>query len=216
MDTRKREAAKRKKARARVRHQELRYCVTCGLKASAEAGVCPNCGLPLTARTREWKSAALASILAQSEHPIHQAHERHAVRRAAQRQQEEVPDGRTLYEVWLADQPGHPLGVGVPLGATLRMDGESHSNAWRRILRSDPCAYCGAPISGTVDHVEPRHTRRNGVERWINLVGACSRCNGSKAAKPLLLFLLAKRSHYGAHHNSATLQPRPIATAQPR
>lgn len=93
---------------------------------------------------------------------------------------------------WLDDHPGHPLGVGMPSGSPLREDGETHSNAWRRLLRADPCAYCGGP-GGSVDHIVPRASRRQGVERWTNLVGACERCNGHKRDRPLLMFLRIRR-----------------------
>jgi len=88
---------------------------------------------------------------------------------------------------------GHPLGSGWPSGSPLREDGESHSDAWKRILRSDPCAYCAAPgPAGTVDHVEP--TSLGGSYRVGNLTGACGSCNESKGAKPELLLWMRARS----------------------
>jgi HNH endonuclease len=87
---------------------------------------------------------------------------------------------------------GHPLGVGMPSGATTRVDGETHLEAWKRVLRDDPCAYCDEDASGTVDHVQPRSSGRKYRERWTNLVGACSGCNQSKGSKPLLLWLLRR------------------------
>lgn len=167
-------ASARKRERARERHREPRYCTPCGIKGRA-GDPCPQCGGSLTPRTSGWRDARYG-----------QAGERTAVR------EEAAPDGLGLMETWLADQPGMPLGAGMPSGAPLRLDGESHSNAWRRILRADPCAYCGALTSETVDHIEPRFKRRRGTERWVNLIGACPRCNGQKAAKPLLLWLLAR------------------------
>jgi ribosome-binding protein aMBF1 (putative translation factor) len=61
----------------------------------------------------------------------------------------------------------------------------------------DPCAYCGAPAA-QLDHIEPR--AHNGEDGWENLTAACTTCNQSKGAKPLLTFLL--------HHN------RPLTAAQ--
>lgn len=122
-----------------------------------------------------------------------QVRERTATRLAAVRSRAELPLDGDEFFIWAQEQPGHPLGAGMPMGAPLRMDGESHSNAWRRILRADPCAYCGARVSGTVDHVVPRCSGRAGVERWPNLVGACTTCNTSKEATSLLLFLAGKR-----------------------
>lgn len=48
------------------------------------------------------------------------------------------------------------------------------------VLRRDRhrCAYCGGP-AGTVDHVQP--ASRGGATSWLNLVAACSTCNGAKA-----------------------------------
>lgn len=116
------------------------------------------------------------------------------------------------------DHPGHPLGVAMPTGSTLREDGESHREAWMRILRADPCVYCGEMVhynqqteqwglgGGTVDHVVPRDptvltTRTCAIGQplfsskwsWINLAGACERCNGSKASRPLLWFMTIRR-----------------------
>lgn len=58
-----------------------------------------------------------------------------------------------------------------------------------KILRSDPCSYCGKP-GGTVDHIDPRAS--GGTNSWTNRTGACSRCNNSKGAKSLLFHLLAR------------------------
>lgn len=103
---------------------------------------------------------------------------------------------------FLEDHPGHPLGAGYPTGATLRIEffheasqtwrGESHLQAWERRVRLDPCSYCGAPYSGTVDHIEPKSWPARGIgsaHSWINLTGACESCNQSKDRKPLLLWL---------------------------
>jgi 5-methylcytosine-specific restriction endonuclease McrA len=95
------------------------------------------------------------------------------------------------------DDPGNPLGRGYPLGRTLRQDGESHRDAWARIVRQDPCSYCGRE-AGTVDHVEPSRGPRpargiGGAHVWLNLVGACEACNASKSDAQLLHFLGRRR-----------------------
>lgn len=187
----------RQNRRKKERHRELRYCVPCGLKTLPVVpdGRCPSCGLPLTARTGAWTNkqgtwAGEPRVLERARAGRYAAaRERSAARRAA----EEVPVESDLFGVWLSDQPGHPLGSGMPMGLTLRLDGESHHNALLRILRGDPCAYCGSRISGTVDHVVPKSTGQRGVERWPNLVGACAECNRRKSSMPLLLFLLQQR-----------------------
>lgn len=97
----------------------------------------------------------------------------------------------------LRDDAGTPLGVGYPSGSPLRFDGESHHEAWRRICRVDPCAYCGARWSGTLDHIEPQRGARparglGGVHTWLNYAGACERCNNAKRSRPMLLWLLGR------------------------
>lgn len=122
---------------------------------------------------------------------------------------------RHEYRRFLSDHPGHPLGPGMPMGSPLRMEvfqqslqiwrGESHLMAWERIMRGDPCAYCGSMgVHGfgarTADHIEPKRplpgkpTRGlGGAHSWMNLTGACESCNGAKARKSLLRFLLQRR-----------------------
>ena len=98
----------------------------------------------------------------------------------------------TTTDEYLRDDPGNPLGKGYPLGRTLREDGESHREAWMRVLRADPCSYCGGP-AGTVDHIEPQCRRASGLggaHSWMNYCGACQRCNGRKSARSLLHVLV--------------------------
>lgn len=57
---------------------------------------------------------------------------------------------------------------------------------WARILRNDPCAYCGSPVEA-IDHIHP--VALGGEHRWSNLTGACHDCNRRKSAKTLLAFL---------------------------
>jgi hypothetical protein len=61
-----------------------------------------------------------------------------------------------LVHDYLRDDAGTPLGAGMPSGAPLRADGESHYDAWLALVRRDPCAYCGAAgASATVAQVDP-------------------------------------------------------------
>lgn len=98
---------------------------------------------------------------------------------------------------FLRDDGGSPLGAGMPSGGPLRTDGQSHYEAWLALLRRDACSYCGAHgAGGTVDHVDPRSSAPRGVgtvHGWINTVGACTRCNGSKRDLGLLVFLYRRR-----------------------
>lgn len=110
---------------------------------------------------------------------------------------------RHVLRRFLADHPSSPLGPGYPLGRTLREDGESHRMAWERLLRNDPCAYCGTMgVHGfggrTVDHIEPRDPLVSargigGKLDWTNLISACSGCNERKGARSLLRFLWLRR-----------------------
>jgi 5-methylcytosine-specific restriction endonuclease McrA len=100
-----------------------------------------------------------------------------------------------VLEEFLRDDGGTPLGRGYPSGRPSRRDGERHYDAWLRMLRADPCAYCGGP-GGTVDHVEPRSRPARGigsVHGWVNTVGACGPCNGRKSDRTLLLWLARRR-----------------------
>jgi 5-methylcytosine-specific restriction endonuclease McrA len=102
---------------------------------------------------------------------------------------------------YTSSHAGHPLGVGYPAGSPLRADdGETHREAWKRIIRGDACAYCGRlPFpcrfhredAGTVDHIDPQAGPRpaNGLHSWTNYTGSCARCNNSKDATPMLLWI---------------------------
>ena len=100
-----------------------------------------------------------------------------------------------LIETYLRDDAGTPLGAGMPSGSPLRLDGQSHYEAWLALVRRDPCAYCPGR-GGTVDHVEPRSRSARGLgtpHGWLNTVGACSGCNGAKRDSDLLAFLHRRR-----------------------
>ena len=115
------------------------------------------------------------------------------------------------------EDPGHPLGHGMPMGRTLRSDGDTHGEAWMRVLRADPCAYCGARKDYeemSVDHVVPQTKRIPGeIHTWRNWVGACQRCNGAKRSHDLLDFLF-RRAH-GMSLERAAGKPAKILRAEP-
>lgn len=94
--------------------------------------------------------------------------------------------------------PGHPLGHGMPTGRTLRRDGETHRQAWSRVIRQDPCSYCGEVVAmalSSVDHIEPQSRSVRGIggaHSWLNFTGACQRCNEAKSNIGLLEYLLVR------------------------
>jgi hypothetical protein len=61
---------------------------------------------------------------------------------------------------------------------------------WSKVLRLDPCAYCGRPLSGTVDHITP-HKMDPALDTPENLTGACVSCNGEKGERRSLLSMLS-------------------------
>ena len=128
----------------------------------------------------------------------------------------------TVIEEFLRDDAGTPLGVGFPSGRPLRVDGERHYDAWLRLLRAEPCAFCGG-AGGTVDHVEPRARTVRGLgsaHGWQNVVGACGPCNRAKADRPLLAFLLGRAPGRRArprplHDPRRVIRPRRAPTRAP-
>jgi 5-methylcytosine-specific restriction endonuclease McrA len=62
------------------------------------------------------------------------------------------------------------------------------SESWREVLRRDPCAYCGTPPAGTIDHIDALAV--GGGNILSNLTGACASCNCSKADRSVLRYLL--------------------------
>jgi 5-methylcytosine-specific restriction endonuclease McrA len=96
-----------------------------------------------------------------------------------------------------SDHPGTPLGRGYPIGRTLRLDGETHLGAWSRIVRNDPCSFCGR-AGGTADHIVPQDPLvpdpAYGKYTWFNLAGACESCNASKGNSDLITFLYVRAS----------------------
>jgi hypothetical protein len=60
-------------------------------------------------------------------------------------------------------------------------------NDYARVLRADPCSYCGA-VCEHLDHIVA--VAADGTLTWDNLTAACGPCNRRKRTIPLLLFLL--------------------------
>jgi 5-methylcytosine-specific restriction endonuclease McrA len=58
--------------------------------------------------------------------------------------------------------------------------------AFAKVLRRDPCSYCGKP-GGTIDHIVP--IAHGGIHEVDNLAAACLQCNTSKATQSALYFL---------------------------
>lgn len=59
-----------------------------------------------------------------------------------------------------------------------------------RKMRLQPCFYCGAAKSGTIDHIVP--ISRGGQHSIGNLVPACRSCNGRKHNKFLIVWRIEK------------------------
>jgi len=58
-----------------------------------------------------------------------------------------------------------------------------------KILRRDPCVYCGAP-SEHIDHIIP--FADGGPTDWTNLAPTCASCNLRKSRKSVLHFMLSR------------------------
>jgi len=83
----------------------------------------------------------------------------------------------------------------------------AETRRWLLEQHGPVCAYCGKKGKAadmTLDHVTPRRGR-TAYDRRDNLVLACQPCNGAKADKPILAFLLGRRERaktfyrYGKH-----------------
>ena len=83
----------------------------------------------------------------------------------------------------------------------------AETRRWLLSQHGPVCAYCGLeydPATMTLDHVTPRRGL-TAYDRRDNLVLCCKRCNGAKADKPFVAYLLAQRGRapnllrYGAH-----------------
>ena len=92
---------------------------------------------------------------------------------------------------------------------SLPTDREAYGETRRWLLaqHGPVCAYCARKVPEgeiTLDHVTPRRGR-TAYDRRDNLVLACRRCNGLKADKPILAYLMSHRPraasllYYGRH-----------------
>lgn len=99
---------------------------------------------------------------------------------------------RRLRDQW-AEQTGRQAGLDLRLGVITEYVTKGMSGEYRKALRRDPCAYCGAP-GGVLDHIECiGGSGRKRVTRGdlFNLTGSCAECNGVKRTSPLLHALVA-------------------------
>lgn len=95
---------------------------------------------------------------------------------------------RARQRAWKARNP-EKVRRGNFLRRAHHMDDESQE--WLlEVLPGDPCAYCGAPADH-VDHIDP--IALGGTNHWSNLAAACGRCNLSKNATPLLLWMARQK-----------------------
>ena len=83
----------------------------------------------------------------------------------------------------------------------------AETRQWLLARHGPVCAYCENRVAAgeiTLDHVTPRRGQ-TAYDRRDNLVLCCKPCNGSKMDKPILAFLLGRRSRvvalykYGRH-----------------
>lgn len=98
---------------------------------------------------------------------------------------DEIEDGQAIRNAVAANRAAQALG-------TRRVyDRRVSDPEYARIVRADPCSYCGK-AGGQLDHIEP--VSEGGALSDENFTGSCQRCNSRKRTTPLLLFLL-KRSY---------------------
>ena len=80
---------------------------------------------------------------------------------------------------------------GLAMRAAYREAHREEAREYARILRRDPCCYCGARVERIeIDHITP--IRAGGLGNWENLTPACKPCNQAKSGKTLLGFLLER------------------------
>jgi hypothetical protein len=96
-----------------------------------------------------------------------------------------------------ADQGTRPAGGGVMIDVDpVKLLGLKRAGlgleAYKRLLRHDPCAYCGMPFDERypheIDHIVPRS--QGGPNHWSNYIGACGGCNICKLDWSMLTWLL--------------------------
>lgn len=88
--------------------------------------------------------------------------------------------------------------VGWPCRLTQRdfMAGLFRQTQWRSVIVADICTYCTdagtARNPMTREHIIPKSQGGGGLR--LNTVGACTRCNHERGHKPLLHYLLWRRT----------------------
>lgn len=96
--------------------------------------------------------------------------------------------------------PSHPLRASSEVIQKLLNRRWMEAQAqWRRLLKSEPCNYCGKlPHTddvnphhrlNTVDHIVPQSSRRGQPNHWDNFGAACPSCNSRKGSRSMLWFL---------------------------
>jgi len=68
-----------------------------------------------------------------------------------------------------------------------------NKRVYKKIIRKDPCSYCGKPIKSktelhTTDHMVPRVALTEECS-WDNFVSACQECNNRKANMSFTAFV---------------------------
>ena len=93
-------------------------------------------------------------------------------------------------------------------GISLKHGGRS-AMEYVKILRNDPCVYCGEPTEN-VEHILPRSLCKfpefrvclsvgSGQDGWPNLAGACAKCNQERRSKGLLVYLMERKDGIPTH-----------------
>lgn len=188
----------------------LRRCRNCeavvvGVPNKTHGLLCPYCAHPLRSRVPDPPllvasppRVALQRTLEAADIRDFREYTRELAR--AEARGRERPDAdedfTTRRGQFLRSDVSYPLGPDMPHGRSLRDDGQSHRQAWAELVRGDPCSYCGEPVGGTVDHIEPQkgpHAAGQAeVHTWLNFTSSCDSCNGSKSNEKLLVWLAGR------------------------
>jgi 5-methylcytosine-specific restriction endonuclease McrA len=80
------------------------------------------------------------------------------------------------------------------VSVTFTAEDRAESIAWRKLIKDDPCYYCGSAETHHVDHYVS--LGNGGTDHWWNLVRACAPCNQRKNSMngdEFIVFLRAGR-----------------------
>ena len=69
--------------------------------------------------------------------------------------------------------------------------GSSITSSYYKVLKLDPCAYCGKKKSITMDHIIPKS--RGGTNGVDNIAPACKECNNKKDNTTLMFYLFENK-----------------------